>query len=397
MVNDRGERTGAQSRRKFLLTGGAVGIAGLAGCSGGDDDGEAGAGLGGDDGNGGSGGNGGEPGDSMLSDDFDPEDPDWENNNYLGGHIVANDYIRGSQLDLENMANRGREDAVYGSDVREHPDDESEWIDPDPIVYAELPREDSESAYREQLLPMLETLEEETGRPVEFRAIDSYAAVVEGMRSERIHIANYATGNTPFGVNLAGAVPFAVGHEEDGQFGYRLLAGTHANSDDIQSVEDFTDVRVAHTEESSNSGNQAPSALFDDLFGVTRGENYEPEFAGGHEQVARGIAYGDFDAGPLCSSCWENTVEAVDDIDYDDFKIVWASDPFPSGPIAYRYNLAPDIIEGMERTFLETDWEGTSFAEANYGTYVPVDYKNHWHEIMVIQEFNGVEYEQGAL
>lgn len=399
MVNDRGERTGAQSRRKFLLTGGAVGIAGLAGCSGGDDDGdgEAGAGLGGNDGDGGNGGNGGEPGDSMLSDDFDPEDPDWENNNYLGGHIVANDYIRGSQLDLENMANRGREDAVYGSDVREHPDDESEWIDPDPIVYAELPREDSESAYREQLLPMLETLEEETGRPVEFRAIDSYAAVVEGMRSERIHIANYATGNTPFGVNLAGAVPFAVGHESDGQFGYRLLAGTHANSDDIQSVEDFTDVRVAHTEESSNSGNQAPSALFDDLFGVTRGENYEPEFAGGHEQVARGIAYGDFDAGPLCSSCWENTVEAVDDIDYDDFKIVWASDPFPSGPIAYRYNLAPDIIEGMERTFLETDWEGTSFAEANYGTYVPVDYKNHWHEIMVIQEFNGVEYEQGAL
>ena len=395
MVDNTGDPERVQSRRNVLLAGGVVGLAGLAGCMGGgaeEGPDEAGAGLG--DGNG---ANGGEPNDPMLSDSFDPANPDWENNNYLGSHIVENDFIRGSQRDLEAMANRGRDTAVYGSDVREHPDDESEWIDPDPLVYAELPREDSESAYREQLMPMLEKLEEETGRPVEFRAIDSYAAVVEGMRSERIHVANYATGNTPYGVNLAGAVPFAVGHEADGQFGYRLLAGTHATSDDIQSVDDFADVEVAHSEASSNSGHQAPSALFDELFGVTLDENYNPEFAGGHEQVARGIAYDDFDAGPLCSSCWEQTVEAVDDIDFDTFKIVWASDPFPSGPIAYRYNLAPDIIDGIETTFLETEWSGTSFGEANYPTYVPVDYKNHWHEIMVIQEFNEVEYEQGAL
>lgn len=396
------------SRRKFLLSSGALGIAALAGCtdSSGDEEGgeggegaeEAGAGLGGDDGDGGDGEEGGEPGDEMLSEEFDPTDPDWENNNYLGGLIPENDYIRGSEQDLEEMADRGQEEAVYGSDVRDPPDDESEWIDPDPIVFAELPREDSESAYQEQLQPMLDALEENTGRSVQFQAIDSYAAVVEGMRSERIHLAQYATGNTPFGVNLAGAVPFAVGVEEDGQFGYRMLAGTRADMDEIQSVEDFADHRIAHTEESSNSGHQAPSALFDQEFGLTYGENYEPEFAGGHEQAARGIAYGDFDAGPLCSSCWEQTVDAVDDIEFDDFKIVWGSDPFPSGPLAYRYNLHPDLVEGIRETWLDTDWSGTSYGEeAAYPSYVEVDYKNHWHEILVIQEFNGVEYETGEL
>ncbi|MEM4781461.1 MAG: PhnD/SsuA/transferrin family substrate-binding protein, partial [Halalkalicoccus sp.] len=253
------------SRRSFLLSSGALGIAALAGCTDGGDGEEggqgaeeAGAGLGGD-GDGGNGNEGGEPGDEMLSDSFDPAGPDWENNNYLGGLIPENDYIRGTEHDLEEMAGRGREEAVYGSDPWEHPDDESEWIDPDPIVYAELPREDSEAAYQETLEPMVERLEETTGRRVEFQSIDSYAAVVEGMRSERIHIANYATGNTPFGVNIAGAVPFAVGHEADGQFGYRLLAGTRADMDEIQSVEDFVDHRVAHTESSSNSGHQAPS------------------------------------------------------------------------------------------------------------------------------------------
>ncbi len=389
-----------QSRRKFLLTGGALGTAAVAGCLGGDDndsDSQAGAGL--DTGNGNGNGNGnGRSSDPLLSDSFDADSPQWLEKNYLGGLMPANDYIRGRQADLEAMGARGETEPAHGVAPREHPDDESEWIDPDPIVYAELPREDSEAAYAEQLAPMIEKLEAETGREVQFQTIDSYAAVVEAMRSERVHIANFATGNTPFGVNLAGMVPLAMGVAGDGQFGYRLLAITRADMDEIQSVEDFVDYRATHTEASSNSGNQAPSALFDQEFGVTIDENYEPEFSGGHEQSARGIAYGDFDCGPICSTCWEQTVEAVDDIDFDDYKVVWASNPFPPGPIGYRYNLHPEIIEGARETWLNTDWSGTVYGEeAGYPTFVEVDYVNHWNEIMVIQGFNGVEYEQENL
>ena len=389
---------GRRSRREFVLAGGALGTAALAGCLSDDDDdgdgGQAGAGLGGDSDD----GNGGEPEDPMLSTEFDPENPDWENNNYLGGLIYENDYVRGSDFDLENMGDRGNTEAVYGTEPRERPDDSSEWIDPDPIVYAELPREDSESAYRDILEPMIETLEAETGRDVEFQTIDSYAAVVEGMRSERIHIANFATGNTPFAVNMAGMIPMAMGVEGDGQFGYRLLAITRADMDEIQSVEDFADHRAVHTETSSNSGHQAPSALFNSEFGLTVGENYDPEMSGGHEQSARGIAYGDYDCGPICSTCIEQTIDAVDDISWDDFKVVWAADPFPPGPIGFRYNLHEEIVEGARETWLNTDWSGTSYGEeAGYPQYVEVDYVNHWQDVMINQEFNEVEYDEENL
>lgn len=396
MTDTQSDDSPKQSRRKFILSSGAVGTAALAGCLGDEtDDGQAGAGLSGNGGNGN--GNGGDATDPLLSDDFDPQTPDWENNNYLGGKMPEYDYIRGSEHDLEEMGNRGREEAVYGREPREHPDDPSEWIDPDPIVYADLPREDTQQAYADQIEPMIEKLEAETGRDVEFQTIDSYAAVVEGMRSERIHLANFATGNTPFGVNMAGMVPLATGVAADGQFGYRLLAITRADMDEIQSVADFNDHRAAHTEASSNSGNQAPSALFDEHFGLTNGENYDPEMSGGHEQSARGIAYGDYDCGPICSTCWEQTVEAVDDIDYDDFKVVWAADPFPPGPIGYRFNLHEEIIEGARETWLNTTWEGTTYAEAAYPQFVEVDYVNHWHDVMVNQQYNGVEYDEENL
>ncbi|WP_076610275.1 phosphate/phosphite/phosphonate ABC transporter substrate-binding protein [Natronorubrum thiooxidans] len=391
MTDNPSESTRNHSRRTFILAGGAIGTAALAGCLG-DGDGPGGAGLGG-----GSGGSG-EVTDPMVSDDFDPQNPDWENNNYLGSKMAEHNYIRGSEFDLEEMGNRGRTEAIYGQEPAENPDNSSDWIDPDPIVFADLPREDSQQAYADQLEPMIEKLEAETGRTVEFQTIDSYAAVVEGMRSERIHIANYSTGNTPFGVNMASMVPLAMGVAGDGQFGYRLLAITRADMNDIQSVEDFNDFNAAHTEASSNSGNQAPSALFDEHFGLTVGENYNPEMSGGHEQSARGIAYGDYDCGPICSTCWEETVEAVDDIDFDDFKVVWAAAPFPPGPIGYRANLHPEIIDGARETWLNTDWSGTVYGEqAGYPQYVEVDYVNHWHDVMVNQKFNGVEYDADNL
>jgi len=335
----------------------------------------------------------------MLTDQFDPDNPDWMNNNYYGGAVIEQDYVRGRLADLEAMGDRGQTEAAHGIEPQELPDDEDEWIDPDTLVYAELPREDSEAAYAEQLEPMIEKLEAETGKDVQFQTIDSYAAVVEAMRSERIHIANFATGNTPFGVNLAGMVPLAMG-VDGGEFGYRLFAITRADHE-ISSVEEFKDddgYRIAHTEASSNSGHQAPSALFDEFFDITYEENYNPEFSGGHEQSGRGVAFGDFDGGPICSTCLDNTVEAVDDIEWDDYKILWASDPFPPGPIGYRYNLHPDIVEGARETWLNTNWEGTSYGdEAGYPEYVEVDYVNHWHEIMIIQRFNDVQYDQENL
>ncbi|RLM53274.1 phosphate/phosphite/phosphonate ABC transporter substrate-binding protein [Halobellus sp. Atlit-31R] len=338
----------------------------------------------------------------MLAEDstFEFSNPNWAENNYLANALVDENYQRGQRADLERMGDREVEEVPHGSPVREAPEDESEWIDPDTIVFTESPSEDVEGRYEDDFQAVLDRIEEETGKNAEFQKVTSYAASVEAMRSERAHVANFSTGTTAFAVNLAGAVPFAVGMADSGAFGYRLFATTRADADDIQSVEDFArdDVNVAHSEPASNSGHQAPSALFDQNFGVTPDEDYEISFSGGHSQTTRGIAAGDYDAGPICSTCLVDTVEGDSNLSFDDFKVVWASNPFPNGPLAYRYNLHPDIVEGIRKAWLDTDFSGTRYAErTDYTQFLPIEYKRHWYDIMVIQGYNGVEYTQGSL
>jgi phosphonate transport system substrate-binding protein len=401
MVDTTDGRQNSSSRRRFLTIGGAAAITGLAGCSGGS--GESGSGGGsGDGGSSGSGGGNGESGDPMLADAsaFDPAEPNWEENNFLSAPLIDAGYERGTQADLESMGDREVDEVPHGEPVRETPDDESEWLDPDTLIFTESPSEDVQGRYEEDFQAIFDRIEEETGKPVEYNKVNSYAASVEAMRSERAHIGNFSTGTTCFAVNLCGAVPFAAGIAPDGSFGYRLFATTRADASSIQSVEDFADddVRMAHAEPASNSGHQAPSALFDQYFDVTAGEDYEINFSGGHSQTTRGIAAGDYDAGPICSTCFLDTVEADSNLSFDDFKVVWASAPFPNGPIAYRYNLHPDIQEGIRAAWLDSDFEGTRYAErTGYEEYVPIEYRRHWYDIMVIQRYNGVEYTEGSL
>ena len=406
MVEDTGERIETSSRRRFILAGGAVGIAGLAGCSGGGSSGdEAGAGLDGGGGNDGSDGNGGGDsgsGDPMLTDasEFDPAEPNWEENNYLMTAVAENNYFQGSKADLENMQNQDVDEIAHGDPPREFPDDESEWVDPDTLIYVDKPGESGQAQFQENIQPLLDRIEETTGKSVEWQPVDSNAATVEAFRAGRGHLGDISTGTSAFGVNLGGVVPFADPISPTGQFGYRLLAITRADEDDIQSVEDFArdDVEVTHTEPASNSGNQAPSALFDQYFDVTPGEDYEVQFSGGHDQSGRGIAVGDYDAGPICSTCVEDLIESTEDIDYDDFKVVWASNPFPPGPMVHRYDLHPDIVEGIKEATIGTDWTGTDYAEATgEAEYIPIDYKKVFNDILVIQRYNGVEYESGNL
>jgi len=377
-------------RRRQLLTGTAAALTfGVAGCSGSQSttaDGSA--------------SDGGT--DSMLADasQFDPANPQWDQHNYLSSPLVDAGYERGSTADLDNMGSREVEEVPHGQPVQEPPSDESELLDPDTLVFTVSPSEDVQGRYEDDFAALFDSIREETGKEVEFNKVNSYAASVEAMRSERAHIANFSTGTTAFAVNLAGAVPFAAGLTGDGAFGYRLFATTRADADSIQSVDDFAsdEVRIGHSEPASNSGHQAPSALFDQYFDVTPGDDYEVNFSGGHGNTTRGIANDDYDAGPICSTCFKDTVEASSNLSFDDFKVVWASAPFPNGPIAYRYNLHPDIVEGIEAAWLDTDYSGTAYAErTGYTQFVPITYRKHWKDIMIIQRYNDVEYTQSAL
>ena len=285
-------------------------------------------------------------------------------------------------------------DAQYcdtdGDLVADAPEDESQLQDPGTLVFAYTPVEDP-AIYEDIWTPFIEHLEEVTGKDVQFFAVQSNSAEVEAMRSGRLHIAGFSTGPTPFAVNLAGAVPFAIMGSDDGQFGYKLQVYTQADSD-IQEMPDLAGKRVAHTSPTSNSGNLAPRALFPDL-GVTPDEDYEVTYSGSHDQSMLGVVAGDYDAAPVASEVVDRMAERGL-YDPEEVRIVWESEPFPTTSYAFAHDLAPELKEKIKEAFLSFDFTGTALGEEFTGVskFVPITYEEQWAVIRQIQEANGVEY-----
>ena len=291
-------------------------------------------------------------------------------------------------------SNRGDLDVLYcdvnGDLVADAPTDPAKLNNPNTLVFAYTPVEDP-AVYEDIWDPFIKHLEKETGKKVQFFAVQSNSAEVEAMRSGRLHIAGFSTGPTPFAVNLAGAVPFAIMGADNGQFGYKLQVFTQANSD-IKTVADLAGKRVAHTSPTSNSGNQAPRALFPEQ-GVVPDEDYEVIYSGSHDQSLLGVVAGDYDAAPVASEVVERMAERGL-YDSKDVRLVWESDPFPTTSYTLAHDLDPELAEQIKNAFFSFDFEGTTLGKEFSGVskFIPITYKDQWAVIRQIQANNGVKY-----
>ena len=298
----------------------------------------------------------------------------------------------------EECANRGDLADIYcdanGDLVADTPPP-SEQLDPETLIFAYTPVEDP-AIYADIWEPFIEHLREETGRDVRFFAVQSNSAEIEAMRSDRIHIAGYSTGPTPFAVNLAGAVPFAIMGSEDDSFGYTLQLYTRKDSG-IDSLEDLKGKRVAHTSPTSNSGNQAPRALFAKE-GIIPGEDYEVVYSGSHDQSILGVVAGDYDAAPVASEVVDRMAERGL-YDPEELKIIYESRSFPTTSYTHAHNLKPELAEKIKDAFFSFDMRGTALGEEFEGVtkFVPISYKEDWEIIRDIQKANGVSYTQENL
>ena len=296
--------------------------------------------------------------------------------------------------------NRGDLDVRFCDDdgdlVADTPTDSSKWVNPDTLIFSYTPVEDP-SVYENVFTEFMDYLTKKTGKKVKWYGAESYAAQVEAMRSGRLHVAGISTGPTVFGVNLAGYVPIAIMGKHDGRFGYRLQLITH-KSTDIKKVSDLKGRKVAHVTPSSNSGNQAPRALFKSM-GVVPDKDYKVTYSGKHDNSIMGVANKDYDAAPIASSVLDR-MHDKGIVNKDDLRIIWQSKLFPTTSYGYAHNLHPDLQKKITEAFLTFDWTGTAL-QKEFGKksdrFIPITFKEHWTDIRTIQKTNGTKYTDESL
>lgn len=290
--------------------------------------------------------------------------------------------------------NRGDLDVQYcdnnGDLVADAPTDPADLKDPDVLFFTYTPLEDP-AVYVSMFQPFLDYISKITGKEVRYYTTQSYAAEIEAMRSGRLHIAGISTGPTCFAVNLAGYVPFALMGTDKGEYGYKLQVIVPMDSP-IKKLSDLKGHTVAHTEESSNSGNQAPRALFPEL-GITPGKDYKVVYSGGHDSSILGVYNGDYEAACIASSVLDRMVDRKV-VSMDKIRVVWESQPFPTTSFGYVYNLTPELKEKIKKAFFTYKFKGTPLGKEFSGVdgFIPVTYKDAWSPIRKIQKHNGVKY-----
>lgn len=294
-----------------------------------------------------------------------------------------------STAGAQTCENRGELDAQYCdlnrdlvADVPKTP------INPPKLVLGISSVEDAYTA-RRTYAPLMDYLAICLKKDIEMYPPVREGLVLEAQRNNIVHIGQYATGGTMYAVNFAGAIPFAgKGHESAGRTDiYTLKLLVRADSP-VKQAADLKGKRIAHTTQSSNSGNLAPRALFPEL-GLTPDVDYKVEFSGGHDKSIIGVKLGLYDAAAIASDVMERLI-AKGEIKASDFRVIYQSDPFPTDAFAMSSTLDPKLQGQIRKCFTDFHFPETMSKQLE-GTnrFYPLEYKKDWSVVRLIAKAAG--------
>ena len=278
--------------------------------------------------------------------------------------------------------------------VADAPTDPKRLKDPPFLLFTYSPLEDP-AVYEKVLENFVDHLKTCTGKRIHFYHVHSNAAAIEAMRSGRMHLGMFSTGDTAFAVNLAGAVPFAIRGDAKGPQVYQLWTIVKADSP-YKNLADLKGKKVAHVSPSSNSGNLAPRALMA-AEGVVPDKDYKVLYSGRHENSVTGVSTGDYDAAHVAS----DVVLRMEDralIKKGEMRIIYRSPPFPPGGMSMAHDLKPELAKKIRDCTLAYHYSPEmvkSFQGAD--RWWPIEYKRDWEAIRRVAAANGEAFDRKAL
>lgn len=227
--------------------------------------------------------------------------------------------------------------------------DGEECADPDSLTFSVIPTEDI-ALHAKRYQPLLNWLEEKTGKNIEFYAPTSYNGVIEAMRSDFVDIAGFGAFSYILAHQKADAQVFSMRvDKETNEQGYYSYMVTKSDSG-IESVEDLEDKTFAYTDPGSTSGKLIPSYIFKKE-GIDTGEYLnETIFAGGHQSAVLAVKRGQVDAAAVASTVYGRMVSRGE-IDEDKVVVFQESSLLPLAPQTYRADLCESLKEDIKEAY----------------------------------------------
>ena len=278
--------------------------------------------------------------------------------------------------------------------VADTPTDPKKLKDPPFLLSTYSPLEDP-AVYEKLLEPFIDHLKSCTSKRIHFYSVFSNAAAIEAMRSGRMHLGMFSSGDTAFAVNLAGAIPYAIRGDANGPQGYQLWTIVKADSP-YKTLADLKGKKVAHVSPSSNSGNLAPRALVA-AEGLVPDKDYKVLYSGRHENSVTGVTTGDYDAAHVASDVVLR-MEGRGLIKKGEVRTIYRSPNFPPGSMSMAYDLTPALQKKIRDCTLSYHYSPEmvkSFQGAD--RWWPIDYKRDWESIRKVAAANGEAFDRKSL
>lgn len=236
---------------------------------------------------------------------------------------------------------------------------------PDELVYGMIVGSDPEM----QLLrydKVVEYLSKKTGIKVKYIKGTDYAAVIEAMKTGKVHIATTGPFSYLIASAKANAEPLVCTQYRDGSPNFSgSILFTYPGSG-LNSMEDVksraSELSLAFADPASTSGYLYPLSYFRSLGMEPEDSFKEVLFAGGHTAGVFSTISGKVDLAATYSTALER-LERKNRISSDQYKILWRSDKIPPGPVYVQKDLPEELKIKLRNAFTSMHDEAPEIME----------------------------------
>jgi len=226
------------------------------------------------------------------------------------------------------------------------------------IVFAAVPDENA-SGMADRYAPLMTYLSKELGVKVTLRVAQDYAAVIEGQKTDQIHIAQYGPASYARAYMIGAKIePFGMQVNADGGKGYHAVLYVKKDAP-YKKIEDLKGKNLGLVDPNSTSGNNVPRFEMNKM-GINPEQYFgKVVYAGSHENAVIAVQQGTVDG----AWNWWNDEQESNLLRMDrkgmvkaaDFRIIYTSAKIVNSPVAYLTNLPEDFKKAIRDAMFAFD------------------------------------------